>query len=442
MAEAPIDLDHSSDDSPKRLERVRNAVTTTNAGWVLLFRGLTALALYLAVRSEAVEGADYRFLAFFVSFISISQGIDFGLGGALAQLATRLPKHRESLRAIRGLVGRASTAFGGVSAVLVTALILLLPTSAIGLSGGHLYFTAASLGLSTGLNVRAAGFERTLIGLGYYRLTMTGSGAVAAFSGLMIFAIAWRSAVFPNLCIAMFAGAVLRQLVVYFCVHRVIKAVPNDDEAVVLKEFTMRELGRNSAIFFALQLIFFVSFQSDTLVANAFGGATTTREYATSLRFFVNIPGVVAVLCLPLWRSFAASVTQGDPSAAWQRFKHAERVVVLCSVLTAAAIAVVLLARPHTFIGADFPATTAIVWIAWVGVLSWGQIMAYLLASLNLLRYQLILSTAMMIANVAISIWATKVFGAVGPALGTLVSYSVVLALPARARARQLSLAA
>jgi hypothetical protein len=48
----------------------------------------------------------------------------------------------------------------------------------------------------------------------------------------------------------------------------------------------------------------------------------------------------------------------------------------------------------------------------------------------------------MMIANVVLSIWATKVFGAVGPALGTLISYLLVLAVPARARARKSSLAA
>jgi O-antigen/teichoic acid export membrane protein len=174
----------------------------------------------------------------------------------------------------------------------------------------------------------------------------------------------------------MLAGAILRQLVAYACMHHVSKAGAGERRMCGDASIHAARAGRNSAIFFALQLIFFLSFQSDTLVANAFGGDTTTREYATTLRFFVNIPGVVAVLSLPLWRSFAASVTQGDRRSAWQRFKHAENVVVGCSVALAASISIVLLLRPELFIGGPFPATTALVWVAWVGVLSWGQIMA------------------------------------------------------------------
>ncbi len=406
--------------------------------WVLAFRGMAAVGLYLAVRDESVAGSEYQFLAFVVSFSSISQGLDFGLGNAVAQLTTRLPKHEQSLLLVRRIVSRTSAAFGGLSGAIVVVFVVVLPSAAVGLGGAELITTAFALGISTGLNVRAAGLERSLIGLGYHRMAMIAAAAVAAAGAIGILAVVWNASIFPWACVALLAAALLKLLVLSFCADHVSgSATPDPDYPPASYDLSYRSLLRNSGIFFCLQLIVFVAFQSDTLVAGAIGGPEVTRSYATSLRFFAIIPGVVGILSLPLWRSFATSIVSGDRAAAWRQFVRAERLILAGAMASASVVATILILWPEALLGSTFPIWFGVVWIGWVAVFSWGQIIAHIMASLDELRYQVILSAAMMVVNIALSIWATKVVGAIGPALGTVVSYFLVLAVPSRIRARR-----
>jgi O-antigen/teichoic acid export membrane protein len=193
-----------------------------------------------------------------------------------------------------------------------------------------------------------------------------------------------------------------------------------------------KELFASGSLFLLIQIAAVVVFSSDNLIVSHYLGPGEVTPYSVTWRLAGLTATLQALMFPAVWPAYAEAFAAGDYRWIRQTFSAMIRGVALLNFIGAAAL--VLFGRPFIRLWAGVPAVPSMsllcamaFWAVMSGLMS---VESCLLASLNRIRAQAILSMVAAILNVSLSIMLVRRIGAVGVICGTILSYLVVLVVP------------
>ena len=194
----------------------------------------------------------------------------------------------------------------------------------------------------------------------------------------------------------------------------------------------MRELLKSGWAFFLLQASAVVVFSSDNLVVSHYLGAAEVTPYSVTWRL-ASVAALLQSLLFPaLWPAYAEARARRDYCWIRRTFRSTLKGVVVLNATCAVTLigygrsAIRWWAGP-TAVPTQKLAVAMALWIVISGVMTMESC---LLAALERVREQAILSAAAAALNLGLSILLVQRVGSLGAILGTIVSYIVVLVIP------------
>jgi O-antigen/teichoic acid export membrane protein len=196
--------------------------------------------------------------------------------------------------------------------------------------------------------------------------------------------------------------------------------------------FSLRELFHNAMFFFALQLIFVITYAADTLIVARQLGAEQASVYALAERIFSIVAVAVSVITGPLWAAYGEALGSSDRSWARHVLGLSTKRIALYATLLSLALLLLLqpliniLSKGHLVVPFALAATMA-VWriIEAVG----ASLSVYLYANQNV-RFILIIGAATAITSLIGKNWLLGMNGLVTIPLTTLTCYMLFCLLP------------
>jgi O-antigen/teichoic acid export membrane protein len=205
--------------------------------------------------------------------------------------------------------------------------------------------------------------------------------------------------------------------------------VPRIAEANVA---TGKVLLRAGSLFLILQLSVAVAYQTDSIVVAQILGAEHVSEYAVPMTLFQISPLLLGLVLTPLWPAYAESLASGD--VAWVRRSFRRSLVLALSVNVPAAVLLMVYGASiiRLWVGATArPSALMLISLGmWTMVNSVNGPFAMLLNGIGALRFQAVCAASMAGANLVLSIWLTRMVGASGVVLGTVISQVVFIVIP------------
>jgi O-antigen/teichoic acid export membrane protein len=194
----------------------------------------------------------------------------------------------------------------------------------------------------------------------------------------------------------------------------------------------VRELLSSGSGFFLIQIAGAVVFSSDNVVVSHYLGAAQVTPYNVTWR----LAGFVAVmqgLVFPaLWPAYAEAHARDDYSWIRRTFRLVMKGTLALNL--AFAVTFVAIGRPviRWWAGETaVPSTTLLAAMAlWAMISGFMTVESCLLAAVNRIREQGVLSMIAAAVNLALSIVLVQRIGAVGVIAGTILSYVLVLVVP------------
>ena len=191
-------------------------------------------------------------------------------------------------------------------------------------------------------------------------------------------------------------------------------------------------LIRAGGMWFAIQCATAVSYQSDALVISHVIGASAVTAYTVPMRLFLFMPALMSFALLPLWPAIRTALARNDVQ--WVR-RASVRMAVIASIAVLLPTALLLVAAP-TIIDvwtSDQVETTGgllIVLSLWAVTTCLVTPIAFLLAGLNALRFQVWTNVSMAVLNLGLSIPLAHAMGIEGVALATVIANTVCIIVP------------
>lgn len=200
----------------------------------------------------------------------------------------------------------------------------------------------------------------------------------------------------------------------------------------MLDRQVMRELFTSGSSFLLIQIAAVVVFSSDNLIVSHYLGPAEVTPYNVTWRL-AGVAAVLQTLIFPaVWPAYAEAYAVGDYGWIRHTFATMVRGVATLNLLCAAVL--ILFGRQVIRLWAGPPAIpgTALLcamalWAVINGVMS---VESCLLAALNRIRAQAVLSIIAAILNVWLSIVLVRRIGALGVITGTILSYLLILVVP------------
>jgi O-antigen/teichoic acid export membrane protein len=199
-----------------------------------------------------------------------------------------------------------------------------------------------------------------------------------------------------------------------------------------LSRTTMRQLLDGGIGFFVLQLAGLVVFNSDNIVITHFAGAAEVAPYSVTWRLAGYAALLQTAVFPSLWPAYAEAYARQDYSWVRRTFWNAVRLAM--GATAAAVLVIALFGRTliRWYVGAAVvPSQPLLLAIcAWTLMSAGMDLEACLLAAVNRVKWQGILSVIAAGVNLGLSIFLVKRIGSLGVILGTIASYVLVLAGP------------
>lgn len=193
----------------------------------------------------------------------------------------------------------------------------------------------------------------------------------------------------------------------------------------------MRELVRDAAPFFLLQVTAALVYNSDQLILTTVATPAEVAVYATIAKVFSIVTMVNSLLLGPLWPAYADARARDDWPWIRRAYYRSRRRSGLASLALAMTLTLVGTPLIAYWTGGRIHAP---VWMlatmgAWVVLEGYGQCMAMLLNAARIVRLQLVITSALLIVGVGLKIYLSVPLGIYGPLVGTIVSFTLVVAL-------------
>lgn len=200
----------------------------------------------------------------------------------------------------------------------------------------------------------------------------------------------------------------------------------------LLDRAAIKELLDSGSSFFLIQVAAVVVFSSDNLVVGHYLGAAEVTPYSVTWRL-VGLAALLQSLIFPaLWPAYAEAYARRDYT--WIRRTFSVTMKGTVALNLACVVVLMLFGRTIIRVWAGPAAVPTRPLLLAMGV--WALISGFmsvescLLAALNRVREQAVLSIVAAIVNLALSIALVRAIGSVGVIGGTILSYLLVLVVP------------
>ena len=189
---------------------------------------------------------------------------------------------------------------------------------------------------------------------------------------------------------------------------------------------------KNGMLFFVLQLAVAIGFQSDYLVIAHYLGSDQVPQYSVPMRLFMFIPAILGFVIAPLWPAYGEAIARKDATWVTKTFKRS----LFLSFCLSVPLSIFLVLFGDTIIklwvGSEIqPETILLVGLGlWVILLSFGNPISMLLNAANVITFQVICASLMVLGNIAFSIFLVQRLGVSGPVFGSITSWMIFSLLP------------
>ncbi len=188
----------------------------------------------------------------------------------------------------------------------------------------------------------------------------------------------------------------------------------------------------SGSCFFLIQVAAVVVFSSDNLVVSHYLGAAEVTPYSVTWRL-AGLTALAQSLIFPaMWPAYSEAYAKGDYS--WIRRTFATTMKATTGLNLFCLVALVLFGRVVIRIWAGLAAVPSLSLLLAMGI--WALISGFmsvescLLAALNRVRGQAMLSIVAAAANLVLSLLLVRRIGSLGVIAGTIGSYLIVLVVP------------
>jgi O-antigen/teichoic acid export membrane protein len=194
----------------------------------------------------------------------------------------------------------------------------------------------------------------------------------------------------------------------------------------------VRSLLQSGLGFFILQIAGLIVFNSDNLVIAHYLGASEVAPYNVTWKLAGYAAILQTAIYPSLWPAYAEAYARRD--YAWVRSTFWMAVKAAVGTCVLAMVVMVFVGRPLIgwYVGPVAVPTRALLYgiCCWTVLSTMMEMEACLLAALNRVRLQGILSIIAAVLNLALSIFLVKRIGSLGVVLGTILSYLLTLVVP------------
>jgi len=256
---------------------------------------------------------------------------------------------------------------------------------------------------------------------------------VSALAGLIAMLVAIRQqAGLPWLVLAAAGAPLLASLmngIVFFGVSR-------PDLAPELKSVSRvaaARIARTGLLFFVLQMMFGLAYNSDSLVIAQILGASSVAQYSVPEKMFAVVSQFVVMGLSPLWPAYGEALARGDDI--WARRTLERSLILAMGAAALLSIMLVALGSPILMLwvghAVEVPFTLLLALGVWKVLEAAGSAFAVFLNGANVLKFQAVLLTLTAIAGVILKIVLAKNIGLPGIVIATMLSFTMFTLLPA-----------
>ncbi len=414
---------------------------------VLLTGGSALLAKVIAVATSLVTipltlsylGSERFGLWMTISsFVTILGFADFGIGNGVLN-AVSDANGKEDPAAIRNAVSSALALLTGV-AVLIFAVFFCLWSST---DWGHFFNVTSALARSEAgpaiaifigcfaLNIPADVVQRLQLGLqeGFISKLWQLAGSIVGFVGVLI-VIHFRQGL-PWLLLAL-AGAPLLVTIVNNVVFFGWTRPDLRPARRGISLATMAYITRLGALFFVLQVVVAVAFSSDNFIIARVLGANAVTQYSITAKLFSLTALGLSMFLGPLWPAYGEAIARKDFE--WVKKTLIRSTSAAVAIATTISLLLLLLCPWILQVWVRRPLTPPFLLL--LGLAVWsvldaaGQSISMFLNGANVIVPQVAIASIFAVGCLLLKLFLVLRFGPVGVPWATLISYTLLSAVP------------
>lgn len=428
-----------SSEATRSAERHRRAFLTSITGIAARIVGMSASLITIPLTLHYLGTERFGLWMTISAVIALASFADFGIGlGVVNTIASASGKDDHDT--IRRAISSAFTVLTLIAGTLVTAFFV----SYRFISWGHIFrVTSAQAGAEAGpamiafvlcfaLNIPLDIVQRVQLGLQEGFRTNLWQLCSNAFSVAgVVLAVHLRLGV-PGIVLA-FAGAPVVGAglnALYFFGFKRRDLFPRWGH--ICPEI-ITSIIRLGGMFFLIQIVITLSFSTDNLIVARALGAASVGAYAIPQRMFSLISVVIFTMVTPLWPAYGEAATRGD--IPWIKRILSRTLLAVFIGATIVAAAILLLAHRILLIWvgpAIHPAFMLLLGLAiWEVVRSCTGTLQMFLNGAGFMRFQTITHCIFGVLCVTAKYWCAKHYGIQGVPWAGVVTYTLVILLPA-----------
>ncbi len=417
--------------------RLRRAFATSTTSLVARFSGLVSFLVIVALTVPYLGPERYGVWMTVLSIVGLLTLANLGMGNALISLIARADAADDVDDAGR-LVSTAVITVSVVALCIGVVALLLFPvmpwTTVFNVPEGVLasdashaaaaVIAAVLVGIPIGLVAQIrSGYQE-----GYVTAWWETVGCVFAVAAVAL-AVALDAGL--AVLVAAAAAAPLAAAMMNF-ILLVYKRPSLRPRLANVERRYVRTLLRTGSLFFVLQAAVIVSYSSDNFVTAQVLGPAAVTHYAIPSRLALAGITLLTVFLSPLWPAYAEALARGEREWALKTLRRS--IFIATSVAAAGALVFALVARPFVDLwsrGEVEPSRGLVLGLScWIVLGSAGAALAMFLNAAHVVGLQVVCSSLMAAANIALSIVLAQRFGVAGVIWGTVIAYSVFVVLP------------
>jgi O-antigen/teichoic acid export membrane protein len=191
-------------------------------------------------------------------------------------------------------------------------------------------------------------------------------------------------------------------------------------------------IAHTGLLFLVLQVVAAIAYSSDNLVIAQMLGASAVAEYAVPERMFSLITTVLATFLSPLWPAYGEAMARGDHSWVKRTFKRSLLTAlcvsaVLSTILVVFGTRIIALWVGHAV---DPPMLLLLGFGLWKVIEAGGNALAVFLNGTNVIKLQIVVAVATAAGAIVLKILLVGHMGVAGPVWASIISYTLLCALP------------
>lgn len=428
--------------SRERYRRV--AVTGVATGFskvvalVVSFAGIPIAVRYLGTERFGL----WVTLSSFTALLSV---IDLGIGSGLVNALAKSEGERQT-SAARQYVSSSFFTLTAI-AILLTALFVLIQDAVPWATIFNLSSSQAinevdsAVAVFAGCWLTALPFaiaQKTEFGLqeGYVAAFWSTAGSVFGLTGLIVGVQV--EAGLPWLVLALAGGPALSMIlnfVYLFWIHR-----PHLRPSLrYATQATTLHLLSSGGLFLIIQTAGVLGYESDNIVLTRILGPEAAAQFAVPLKLFLAPPLLLGFFLTPLWPAYGEAFARGD--AEWARRTFHRSLWIGLTTTTGSAVLLLIFGRwiILRWAGPSIQPTDLLLWglAAWCVLHGIGGPIAMLLTGARKLTFQAVVSVAMGLGNLGLSIWLATVIGIPGVVFGSVFAQMFLILIPSWFYARK-----